>query len=75
MKIYYRQLRGDKYSLINCVCCGNQGVYYQITEIQEGGANYRLGVNLTGKGYYCSLDCMRKIYPNSEIRAERRERR
>jgi|GEM_PF-3591459 hypothetical protein len=75
MKIYYRQLRGDKYSLINCVGCGNPDVHYQIVEIEEGGADYRLGVNLTGKGYYCSLDCMRKIYPNSEIRAERRERR
>jgi len=44
MKIYYRQLRGDKYSLINCVGFGNPDVHYKIVEIEEGGQSEPCGI-------------------------------
>jgi len=75
MKIYYKLLRGDKYSMIPCEACLKMGVSYQIVEMHINGARYVEGVNMSGKGYYCSKDCIKKIYPDAEIRAERREKK
>jgi len=67
-KIYYRQVRGDKYSMIYCSWCGKPGVSYNIIEMKENGISYKVGVNLSGQGYFCGLDCMQKAYPNAKIR-------
>lgn len=67
-KILYRQVHGDKFSMAYCSWCGKPGVSYKIIEIKNHNLSYKIGVNLSGKGYFCSLDCMQKAYPNAHIK-------